>query len=389
MNTIRYFLWFLAAVMTGHGYLYGTNSGISLTVSIWTEMAGERLRTLLWAPPSYVRIPRALVAAALRNKQSQLPKLSAAIRAEQAVWNAFSEAHLEWRLRHLRVLESPALTATRDRWVDRLAAAREELDAAAAALCRVNIGHGCAVAKEKHAELTDTVSHLRRLVDVWQSLLRGEEVSARDLTTTTDKLTEFYGNLTRFHDVRSLQDGRVVGTLGWAVTRSTPPVVASLLEGEVWRACLEHTGVRQSRLLELALATGYGDHERAMNASLLGIVGDKEQMLVREWFGEIAGYGWVLSAIETEVPAVVRRCLTQEAGECRRITPVEIVAMEQHMVWSSRLIGGMWSAMPVILLLFVCEIAALFVAVRTPVHQYKISDGTVSRVANDGTVSSR
>ena len=376
--------------MTGHGYLYGTNSGISLTVSIWTEMVGERLRTLLWAPPSYVRVPRALVSAALRNKQSQSPSMRAAIRDEQAVWDAFSEAHLEWRLRHLRVLESPALAATRDRWVDRYVAAERELDVATVALCRVTIGRDCAAAKQRHADLADTVGHLRRLADVWRALLRGEEVSARDLTTETAKLTEFYGNLTRFHDVRSRQDVRVVTALTWAATGPRPPVVASLLEGEVWRACLEHTGVRQQRLMELALATGFGDHERAMNASLLGITGDKEQMLVREWFGEIAGYGWVLSATDAEVPAIVRRCVTQEAGECRRITPVEIVAMEQHMVWSSRLIAGMWSAMPVILLLFVIELASVCIAFRSPIRQYKISD--VSRdvtVANDAIVSSR
>jgi hypothetical protein len=370
--------------MTGHGYLYGTNSGISLTVSIWTEMVGERLRTLLWAPPSYVRVPRALVAAALRNKQSQSPSMRAAIRNEQATWDAFSEAHLDWRLRHVRVLESPALAATRDRWVDRYNAAERELDVATAALCRVNIGRACAAAKQRHVDLVDTVSHLRHLANVWRALFRGEEVSARDLTTSTVKLTEFYANLTRFHDVRSHQDVRVVTALSWAATGSRPLVVASLLEGEVWRACLEHTGVRQNRLMELALATGFGDHERAMNASLLGIMGDKEQMLVREWFGEIAGYGWVLSATDAEVPAIVRRCVTQEAGECRRITPVEIVAMEQHMVWSSRLIAGMWSAMPVILLLFVIELASVCVVFRSPIRQYKISD-----VANDAIVSSR
>ena len=336
--------------MTGHGALYDTGSGVSLTMAVLGEMAGERLRTLLWAPPSYVRVPRALVAAALHNKQSQSPQLLAAIRDEQAVWDTFSKAHMDWHLRHLRTLESPALAATRDRWVERLATAEGELAIAAAGLCRINIGRGCAAAKKRHADVADTVRYLRRLADLWRALLRGEEVPARDLTTPTAKLTEFYANLTQLHDVRSRQDVRVRRALGQV---TTDPVVASLLEGDVWRACLEHTGVRQRRLMELALATGFGDHERTMNASLLGITGDKEQMLVREWFGEIAGYGWVLSA--TEVPAIVRRCVAQEAGECRRITPVEIIAMEQRTVWSSRLITGMWNAMPAMLLLFIME----------------------------------
>jgi hypothetical protein len=342
--------------MTGHGALYGSVSGISLTVAIWAEMAGERLRTILWAPPSYIGVPRALVIAALQNKQSQSPSLQAALREEQRIWNVFSEAHVEWRIRHLVLLEEPELRAVRDYWDEQLAAEEMGLSAARRELCGLItslFSDRCTTEILDVIEHEVTTNHARKMSVFWNSVISGDEVSVE----TIGQQTEFRQILARLHTVRTRQE--VSAILTW-IGDTNPPIMASLLEGELWRTCLDHIGKRQRRLMTLSMVTGAGDHERSMNMSLLGVTNEKERLLVRDWFGEIAGYGWVLS----DVQGIVRRCLVQEAGECRRITPVEITAMEQQLVWSARLIHGMWNALPVVFLLFMVEVTILFIGVQ-------------------------
>ena len=93
--------------------------------------------------------------------------------------------------------------------------------------------------------------------------------------------------------------------------------------------------------------------------------------MVQDWFGEMTGYAWW---VPDSVPSMVRRCVGQEAGDCTRIGPTEIVALTAKFAERERIVGnwvrriyiGMWNAMPVIGILFVLELVLLCVDRRVP-----------------------
>jgi hypothetical protein len=107
-------------------------------------------------------------------------------------------------------------------------------------------------------------------------------------------------------------------------------------------------------------------HERIFNASLRVT---KETKTVQEWFGEMASYAWWLG---DDIPNIVRRCISQETGDCKRIGPTEIATLSAQMLeqrriindWTRRVFIGMWNGMPVVFLLFLLEIVVLCIPQR-------------------------
>jgi len=131
--------------------------------------------------------------------------------------------------------------------------------------------------------------------------------------------------------------------------------------------------LRESRVRRLMISAGVQElftvHERIMNASLVITSNAAEVRLIQDWFGEMSGYAWWLPE---DIPTLVRRCIGQEAGDCSRIGPTEIVALSSQIAersrivedWIRRIFIGMWNGLPAIGLLFAVELVILCMSMR-------------------------
>ena len=197
---------------------------------------------------------------------------------------------------------------------------------------------------------------------------------------------EFEQEIAKLHDVTEPSDGRLAFLVGqthniaWNLTVGygnhwLRRLLESLLITDVWTGCLDHVLQRESRVRRLMVAAGVQElftvHERILNASLVVTTNAMETRLLQDWFGEMASYAWWLPE---EVPSLVRRCVGQEAGDCIRIGPTEIVALSSQIAERSRIVEdwvrcvfiGMWNSLPAICLLFVVEIIMVCLSMRLP-----------------------
>jgi len=201
--------------------------------------------------------------------------------------------------------------------------------------------------------------------------------------TNTTPIGNFGYN--RLYDVLTPSDVRIPlirdshRVFVFAVSNSswTRRLVDSLLEGELWTSCLEHVRDREGRVRDLMIGAGvqelFQTHERIMNASLRA-AGPAGEQLVYDWFGEMATYAWWMSE---DMPAIVRRCMGQEGGDCVRIGFSEITAMRDRADerarivddWSRRVLIGMWNALPALSLLILLEVLVLCLDRRLPIQQ--------------------
>jgi hypothetical protein len=195
---------------------------------------------------------------------------------------------------------------------------------------------------------------------------------------------EFEQGIARLHDVTEPNDERLFElieqshSIAWNLTVENgnpwmPRLLESLLITQAWNGCLEHVLQRESRVRRLMISAGvqelFNVHERIMNASLVITSNAAEVRLIQDWFGEMAGYAWWLPE---DVPSLARRCIGQEAGDCSRIGPTEIVALSSQIAERSRIVEdwvrcifiGMWNAMPAIGLLFGVELVILCISKR-------------------------
>jgi hypothetical protein len=197
-------------------------------------------------------------------------------------------------------------------------------------------------------------------------------------------LAPFYKNLTLLHDVASRTDPRVGVLLQRIEAMSRTMVVEggwrrslveSLLTADLWVSCLDHVRARENRIRELMATTGiqelFNVHDRLLNASLRVVSGAKDRDLVATWFGEMGAHAWW---IPEDMPAIVRRCVGHESGDCRRVGATEIAALTSQadvaasivQDWTRRVFIGMWNALPAVGLLFLVEFAVLCLGIRGP-----------------------
>jgi hypothetical protein len=422
MLLIRVFLWGLVAAMTLQGFLhadeYGTAAtlfgGMALTMSAWGERLSEGARSLFWREPKYVALPRAIVAAALRETARHpglhtLPPLRAALAEHEAAWLEFREAEVEWLLAHGDLIGGLA-TEGRSTWSD--AAVERDIAAAIVAEAEGKLCHlprlaptKCSVTAAALEAAREELARAAQKADAWERVLRMTSVghdAGPDtlgwLTAVSDgglenatviAIEAFRTELETLHDVRTRRDGRLrelrryaeaVGDtlLADAEDAWQRRLATSLLTGEIWAACMRHVRRRESRVRELMAATGvqdlYNAQERVLNASLRVTASAVERQTVTDWFGEIASYAWWPG---DDLPAIVRRCLVQQGGDCLRIGPTEITALSSQMDeqsrivadWTRRLFIGMWNALPSVGLLFVVETVVLVLGVRWAMPQ--------------------
>jgi hypothetical protein len=409
MNSIRYFLWSLVAAMTLQGYFkadeYGSAAsmigGMSLTLSVWREALGESLRSFVGAEPQFVGLPRAFVMAGIAARRpgftgTSAPQLRRALHAVGQSRAAFTDAHVEWMLRHTMILGGlQSDPAGRALWTSWDTTVKNAVVAVAPVFTKqcglINKGLAPDVCKQRALQLAaveEVVAKAKRGQQAWRSVLGlRSDVTMHtwwDATQEEDSLPRdvpaFYTNLTLLHDVTARSDARIgflLGRIRELVVGISDPwlraLAESLLMGDLWTACLEHVMARENRIRELVVATGiqemFQTHDRVLNASLRVATTGAERELVTQWFGEAANHAWWLS---DDVPAIVRRCLGHEGGDCRRIGPTEIATLTNQadqaasilQDWTRRVFIGMWNALPAVGLLFLVEFAVLCVGIR-------------------------
>lgn len=404
MKFIRVFLWVLVGAMTLQGILhadeYGSApsmmGGVSLTMSVWREALWDGAKSLFGTGAvSHVPLPRALVVAALEETARHpgletLPQLKQVLATHRRTWKVFRDEEVDWMLKHADLVGS--LTSERrdlwEGWRGAATAAAAAVEAAKADQCWVQRAGRCAQKKMTAAQLEADAERLGIAADAWGQILAMDgSVSVVDWWNATygatgsllEDVKGFHRRLRLLHDIDTpanpriatlkLEAALIASNLGLPAQDTTLELlVESLLLRDLWAACLAHVRAREGRIQELMIAAGVQDmfnaHERVLNASLRGVGPAEQKEVVQMWFGEIMGYAWWLG---DDVPAIVRRCVAQEAGDCRRIGPTEIVSLSDQMSersriledWTRRMFIGMWNALPAIFVLFVVELLVL------------------------------
>ncbi len=391
--------------MTLQGFLhadeYGSAAslvgGVTLTFSVWGEGIAAAARSL-FQRPSYVPLPRALVMVALQESARRpgglgyVPRLRQALQEQQRVWAAFREREVDWMLAHADIVGGlTTVPEGRSLWTpafDALAVTNLRLENATAARCTVTtMFPGCAEAEEEWMAATAAQQNASAVVDAWRPVLHMElpPMGMRTwLQITQDgPYMDWSVSYDHLYDVEYTTDARILTVLNTQIMFVKSQVTGqplrsrlliSLLEGELWTACLEHVRLREGRVRELMIGAGVQElfqvHERILNASLRSVDATKHQ-LVYDWFGEMAAYAWWLSE---EMPAIVRRCVGQEGGDCVRIGPTEIAALRSQADerarivddWSRRVLIGMWNALPALSLLILLEVLTMCLDRRLP-----------------------
>jgi len=396
MYLIRGFLWTLVAIMTLQGFLhadeYGTATsmigGVSMSMAIMRENVG---RSLFVSSHSFVPLPRVIVQSALKETALHpgiqvVPKLRRTLAAHQLTWDRFRDEEITWLLEHADLIggvhSDPEARVLWVSWDHRLNYSQIVLNQTRAMHCPPRFMSSPCVAAPVAVAATE-VRRIQTVVEKWnQVLYLNRWVSAFSWWTAIHPevngswhFDSIKDDIARLHDVEVPVDPRIALLLDTIHTITEDQsswlqrILRSLLTGEVWAGCLEHVRLREGRVRDLMMLAGiqdmYNAHEGVLNASLRVVDGDKDKKrLVQDWFGEMSGYAWWLS---DELPSLVRRCVGQDAGDCTRIGPTEIVSLSAKIAerekivgnWVRRIYIGMWNAMPVIGILFVLEIIVL------------------------------
>jgi hypothetical protein len=403
MRFIRVFLWVLIGAMTLQGILhadeYGSApsmmGGVALTMSVWRDTVWAGAKSLFGGGDGMtsVQIPRTLVVAALQETARHpgietLPQLKQVLATHRRTWKVFRDAEVEWMLQHADLIGA-LMSERQDLW----SAVREAavtavavMEAAKADQCWVQWNGRCTQNMMTATETEREAVRLATVAETWNQILVMDPtvsiVKWWNVTYATgsliEEVTTFHGRLRLLHDIDAPSNVRIAAlqfeasiisrNLNMSIHDMTiEMLVESLLLRDLWSACLEHVRAREGRIQELMIAAGIQDmfnaHERVMNASLR-IVGAEQKEMVQNWFGEMMGYAWWLG---DDVPAIVRRCVGQEAGDCARIGPTEIVALSDQMYersriledWTRRLFIGMWNALPAVVVLFAVELVVI------------------------------
>jgi len=418
MNLIRGFLWALAGVMTLQGIMqadeYGSATsfigGMSLTMTLWKEDA----RSWLWLGQRPVLLPRVIVQSALRETALHpgihaVPQLQATLKGHQRTWNAFREEELKWLLGHADLVgaiqSEPAARELWTHWQSLLNYSETALMKARAETCTVRAisPMTCDRAANDVRRYTEQSAIAAEAVKQWALVLTMRRwLSVREWweATQTIHMSAHFDNLSNslasLHNIERTNDLRlqhIMAEITAIVDTENPwlnQLLTSLLVGEVWKACLEHIRLREGRVRELMVVAGVQDlinaHERILNASLRAVA-TADQRKVQDWFGEMSGHGWWLAE---EIPNLVRRCVSQEAGDCTRVGPAEIIALTERFVvqsqivrdWNRRILIGMWNAMPIIAILFVMELILLCLLARLPSKTVYLGDENASAMVS-------
>jgi hypothetical protein len=328
-----------------------------------------------------------------------IPQLQATIKVHQATWTRFRERGVTAMLAHSDLIgglmSEPAARALWVPWIDAKERVERELEEAREQTCTVRIWESttCSIAEGNVSRLEAELARVAPVAAEWLLVLAQDSRASASALVGAQESSDytfdgFAAGLAMLHDVTNVDDPRIEALLSLAHNISLfltssggnswlRRIVYSLLTVEIWTACLDHVRQRESRVRDLMITAGVNEmmhtHERILNESLL-MVGDADEKMVQDWFGEMGAYAWWLP---DDIPPLVRRCVGQEAGDCSRIGPTEITALsvqigERSKIvedWTRRTFIGMWNAMPAIVMLFAMELVIICIPIRFGLQQ--------------------
>ena len=321
----------MVLILCIQGYMSDHYGSIGLTLSILKS------RLTIYHD---IAIPRAFVMAAIRETIKhptvvQVPVIQRRLDMIQKILAELRISELTWHLKFndmvaSLVLEKPWFSA-----LQRMNLAKARLDNATCwipSMCQ---------------KLND--NYLRAKANPWLSIMEYRPVPARYWLKPVDS-TVFYEKLKTLHNV-TIQDRRIKTMLEW-IGQFTP-FVRTLMEGDLWSALIDHVVHQDFRVRALLDKAGLLEvqqvHERIYNLSA-----QTESKIIQPWFDEAAALSWWLP---DTIPAIVRRCISSQTGDCTRIGSVEIEFLQNRLSdhWSLVIIG-LWNGLPMVLVLFVMEL---------------------------------
>lgn len=389
--------------MTLQGYLhadeYGVSTsylgGIGLSLAIFRESLGESARTFFgfFTTNAAVRLPRALVVAAIKESirhPNTLPRLQTAIRQAERSWHHFRDIEMGWKLAHSDLLGSILIQTTDvwNAWEVEGANLQRAVNQSIAAQCFfTGLTDDCRHRAVVLMGLKLQDMEFRNKQAAWTTVFQNRESSTQHwwMTTQEPKLTvnanelftKYTKAMTDLYSIETSSDKRIgaLQTQAAQIAQTLVPeggwlrdLLQSLLLGDLWKACMTHIQNREHRIQTLMVEAGFNDlqntHNRILETTLRIVA---EEKTVRAWFAEMSSYSWWLNE---DIPSIVRRCITQENGDCIRIGATEINAIHQQMYERERIIEdgvrrifiGMWNALPATAILFIVELLILCVS---------------------------
>ena len=384
-------------------------SGMNLIMSVWQESIGTAARSWVSSTPQFIGLPRVIVQSALQETSLHpsihaIPQLQSILNTHQRVWDRFREEDIKWLLHHADLIgaiqSDPTAQLIWSEWYQRLNYSEAALARARAGICIIRAmdvaacDRSTADVKRYSSQMlaaAGAIEQWNRILSMDRRLSVDEWWAATHNVSDASYFHTFAQSLARLHDITKPTDPRLTRIMADIPNRSIMlaagdnpwmvSVLSSLLTGQMWSSCLEHVRLREGRVRELMVVAGVQDlihaHERILNASLRVVSTSDERRKVHDWFGEMSGYGWWMSE---SLPTLVRRCISQEAGDCRRLGPTEIIALTERVAerskivvdWTRRLLIGMWNALPMIGILFIFELILMYMGGRSRPNQDQI-----------------
>jgi len=339
MLLIRIFLWTMVIILCIQGYTSDHYGSIGLTLSILKS------RLTIYQD---IAIPRAFVMAAIKETMKhptivQVPVIQRRLDTIQKILADLRVSELTWRLKFNDMVASLQLEKPWFPALQRMNLAKARLNNATCWIPSM-----CQKLNE---------NYLRAKANPWLSIMEYRPVPAHYWLKPADS-TIFYGRLKTLYNL-TVQDNRIMTMLEW-IGQFTP-FVKTLMEGDLWSALIDHVVHQDFRVRNLLDRAGLLEvqqvHERIYNLSA-----QIDPKISQPWFDEAAALSWWLP---DTIPAIVRRCISSQTGDCTRIGSVEIEFLQNRLTdrWSLVLIG-LWNGLPMVMVLFVMELICYLSSAR-------------------------
>jgi hypothetical protein len=351
MWLIRGFLWTLVASVCYQGYQRPPTS------TAWIDFDLGFGQT----------IPRAFVVEAIKETQKhprllEIPKIQARLVEIQKTLDYVRKADLAWRLEFQDLITSLQVKQPWKTAVDRLEYLKKK-----------EVKVSCWLPTQACREVIRKAGNLQTQIrfaakNPWLSLMRFEAVKAsafiRSQYLMSPRLSqEVHGLYKAFEGLYNVtaEDSRVpsltktIDRLSWSF-KSRSKLIKTLMLGDLWAACMSHAIQHDTRIHSLLDRSGIIEvqqiRERIYNLSVSGHAAN-DLSVIAPWFDEAATWSWWLP---DTIPAIVRRCLTQKTGDCKRIGSTEIDSLMSQSDMSKSIHVGLWAGVPIVLCIFAGEL---------------------------------
>ena len=352
MWLIRGFLWTLVASVCYQGYLRPQH---------------ERFFTVprFFSDPK--AIPHAFVLEAIKETQKhprllEIPRIQARLVDVQKTLDFVRKAELSWRLDFQDLIASLQVTQPWRHAVDRLDALKKKD-------VKVSCWLPTQTCRESIRKARGLQSQIRSAKqDPWLSLMKFEAVKASTFIQSryvmsprlSNDVRGLYKALKGMYNVTA-EDIRIpsliksIDRICWSF-KSRSTLVKSLFLGDLWASCMTHVIAQDHRIHSLLDHSGIIEvqqiRERIYNTTVSGLASN-DLSIIGPWFDEAKTWSWWLP---DTIPVIVRRCLTQTTGDCKRIGSSEIETLMSQSDMSKSIHMGIWSGIPLVLIIFIGEL---------------------------------